>query len=102
MNHLYPLNTMIQMKPVPLKISIAVLACVSLAACSNLSSEVGNQLDALKNKTQSLDSLVNEEVNKVQSLDSLIQVEQSKVNQLDSLINSSVSRLDSVVRTKLK
>jgi hypothetical protein len=89
------------MNPILHKVSIAVALC-SLTACGNLGDDVGNQLDALRSKTLSLDSLVNKEVNKVQALDSLIQMEADRVKQLDSMINTNASRLDSIARAKMK
>ena len=46
------------------------IVVTTLSACSNLSTEVENKLNELQNKTESLDSLINNEVGKVLTLDS--------------------------------
>ena len=77
-------------------IIFTMLAMFLLASCGNLSNEVENKLNELKNKTESLDSLINKEVDKVLTLDSLINEEKEKVKKLDTLINKSSSQLDSI------
>jgi peptidoglycan hydrolase CwlO-like protein len=69
--------------------------------CGNLTSEVENKLNELKNKTNSLDSMINQEVDKVLTLDSIIHNESEKVKQLDSLINKNSSKLDSISNDKV-
>ena len=53
--------------------------------------------EASLKKTETLDSLINQEVDKVLTLDSLIDKEHQKVIKLDSLIQKSSTKLDSVV-----
>lgn len=77
-----------------------VLVIVCLTACTDISNQVDKKLDALDQKTKSLDSLVNKELDKVESLDSLIERETNKVKKLDSLMEKSGSRLDSIVNRK--
>lgn len=77
-------------------IIFTMLAMFLLASCGNLSNEVENKLNELKNKTESLDSLINKEVDKVLTLDSLINKESDKIKKLDTLINKSSSQLDSI------
>ena len=85
-----------------LYILAAVLASAFLASCGNLGNEVENKLNELKNKTESLDSMINKEVDKVLTLDSLINGESEKVKKLDSLINKNSSKLDSISNEKIK
>jgi len=85
-----------------LSILAAVLAATFLASCGNLGNEVENKLNELKNKTESLDSMINKEVDKVLTLDSLINGESEKVKKLDSLINKNSSKLDSISNEKIK
>jgi copper homeostasis protein CutC len=73
-----------------------MLASLLLTSCGSLSNEVENKLNELKNKTESLDSLVNKEIDKVLTLDSLINQESDKVKKLDTLINKTSSQLDSI------
>jgi copper homeostasis protein CutC len=84
------------MKCFPNKLFLTILIPFSLTACDSLSNEVENKLNELKNKTESLDSLINKEVDKVLTLDSLINKESVKVKILDTLINKSSSQLDSI------
>lgn len=82
---------------------LPILVAVSFTACSNdLTNEVKNKLDELKNKTESLDSLINKEVDKVLTLDSLINFESGKVKKLDSLIDKTSSKFDSIANEKFK
>lgn len=74
------------------------LAMLALSSCINISDEVGNQINDLKSRTQSLDSLLNNEVDKMRTLDTLINSEMDKIKKLDSLIDKSASRLDSIAR----
>jgi len=85
-----------------LPILVAVLVTVFLVSCGNLSNEVENKLNELKNKTESLDSIINKEVDKVITLDSLINGESEKVKKLDSLINKNSLKLDSISKEKIK
>jgi len=81
---------------------VLLLVFISLASCGDLKREVENNLNDLKKKAESLDSLVNKEVDKVLALDSLINLESDKVKKLDSLINKSSSRLDSISNEKIE
>ncbi|MBA4300385.1 hypothetical protein SAMN03080617_03671 [Algoriphagus alkaliphilus] len=75
---------------------------VTFISCGDVSRKVDENIDKLINKTQYLDSLLNQEVDKVLTLDSLIDKEHQKVIKLDSLIQKSSSKLDSVVNKVLK
>jgi copper homeostasis protein CutC len=86
------------MKNFQTNIIFKISAMLLLASCGNLSTEVDNKLNELKNKTESLDSLVNNEVDKVLTLDSLINKESEKIKKLDSLIDKSTSKLDSIAK----
>jgi len=66
----------------PNKLFLTIVITFSLTACGDLSNEVENKLNELKNKTESLDSNINKEVD--------------KVKKLDTLINKSSSQLDSI------
>lgn len=79
-------------------IVFTVSAMLLFASCGNLSNEVENKINELKNKTEYLDSLINTEVDKVLSLDTLIDRESEKVKKLDTLINKSSSQLDSIFK----
>ena len=78
--------------------SLAVLTILFLFSCDNISKEAENRLNELKNKTDSLDSLINKEVDKVKTLDTLIEKERNKVKKLDTLINKTSSRLDNILK----
>jgi ABC-type transporter Mla subunit MlaD len=78
-----------------------IIVIVCLTSCEDISNQVDKKLDALDQKTKSLDSLVNKELDKVESLDSLIEKETNKVKKLDSLMEKSGSRLDSIVNRKM-
>lgn len=75
---------------------LPVITVFALTACGDLSREVEEKLNELNTKTESLDSLVNQEFEKVLTLDSLINSESEKVKKLDSLIDKSASRIDSI------
>lgn len=77
------------------KLSIA-LAIFLITGCGNVETELNNKIDALKSKSESLDSLVNKEVDKVVTLDSLINTETQKIKKLDTLINKTSAQLDSM------
>ena len=66
----------------PNKLFLTIVITFSLTACGDLSNEVENKLNELKNKTESLDSNINKEVD--------------KVKKLDTSINKSSSQLDSI------
>lgn len=78
-------------------IFLTTCAALILASCDNLSNEVEKKLNKLQQKTESLDSLVNEEFEKVTTLDSLILKESEKVKKLDTLLHKSTSQLDSII-----
>lgn len=90
------------MKLNPKQLFLTVTAGFSLAACSNLSTEVENKLIELKTKTESLDSLINKEVDKVLILDSIINTESEKVKKIDSLIHEKASQIDSFSNKKIR
>jgi hypothetical protein len=75
---------------------------VTFVACSDVNRKFDDKMEKLMNKTESLDSLLNQEVDKVLTLDSLIEKEHQKVQKLDSLIEKSSSKFDSVARKFLK
>lgn len=80
-------------------LNISLLCLLSLGfliSCNDLAKETEDKLNHLINKTESLDSLVNEEMDKVLALDTLILKENDKVQKLDSLINKSSSKIDSL------
>jgi len=86
-----------------LKISLFVaFLSVTFISCSDVSRKVNDKIEKLIKKTESLDSLLNQELDKVLTLDSLIDKEHQKVIKLDSLIQKSSSKLDSVVSKFLK
>jgi len=86
------------MKNLPQIYLFILSSMLLLTSCGNLSNEVEKKLDELKNKTESLDSLINNEVDKVLSLDSIINTESEKVKKLDTLINKTSSQLDSITQ----
>ena len=86
-----------------LKISIFVaFSLVSFISCGNQSKKEYDKIEKLIKKTETLDSLLNQEVDKVLTLDSLIEKEQQKLIKLDSIILKSSSKLDSVVNKVVK
>ena len=84
------------------RIILSLLMMVLFISCNEVSKKVEDQLNDLTNKAESLDSLVNKEIDKVMALDSIINLEGNKVKVLDSLINKSSSRIDSIVKAKIK
>ena len=66
-------------------------------SCNDVSKKVDDRIEQVLRKTETLVSLLNQEVDKVLTLDSLIDKEHQKVLRLDSLIQKSSSKLDSVV-----
>lgn len=81
---------------------VLILSIFILFSCSDLSQEAEKKLDELKNKSESLDSMINKEVEKVKSLDSTIHAENDKVKKLDSLVRKTSSRLDSISTKKIE
>ena len=84
------------MKLLSLKLFLLSIISVYVSSCVNVSNEVESKLVELKNKTASLDSLINKEVDKVLTLDSIIIKESDKVKKLDTLINKTTSQLESI------
>ncbi|HOK39308.1 MAG: hypothetical protein WHW07_09050 [Bacteroidales bacterium] len=86
-----------------LRITLVVLLTAGfLISCGDVNRRVDEKIDKLLKKTESLDSLLNQEVDKVLTLDSLIDKEHQKVIKLDSLIQKSSTKLDSVVNKVTK
>ena len=81
---------------------LLLLSIVLLSSCSFINDEAERRLNELKDKTESLDSLINKEVDKILALDSLINTETDKVKKLDSIINESTSKLDSISNEKVR
>lgn len=81
---------------------LPLFATFFLSACGDFNNEAEKRINELKNKTESLDSLINKEVDKVLALDSLINFESDKIKKLDSLINKSSSKLDSISKEGVK
>jgi len=86
------------MKSLSITLSLAFAATIGLTGCGNLSNDVEAKLKELKSKTESLDSLVNQEVDKVHSLDSLINSETEKLNKLDSIANAKMDRYEKILQ----
>jgi predicted nucleotide-binding protein (sugar kinase/HSP70/actin superfamily) len=89
------------MKNLSKSVSVLILAVWFLTACGDISEKVEKKLNELEAKTESLDSLINNEVDKVLKLDSLVNLENDKVKKLDSLINKTSSKLDSIAKDKV-
>jgi len=70
------------------KFSVLIIAVFMLTACGELSKNVEKKLDELQEKTESIDSLIREEVDKVLPI--------------DSLIDASSTKLDSIAKEKDK
>jgi hypothetical protein len=81
---------------------LPVLITAFFSSCHLINEEAEKRLNELKDKTESLDSLINKEVDKVLALDSLINTETDKVKKLDSIINESTSKLDSISNEKVR
>jgi hypothetical protein len=86
----------------PIKTILAIVTFFSVSSCDNISKEVENKVNELKNKTESLDSVIKKETDKVLTLDSLINGESEKVKKLDSLINKNSSKIDSISSKNIK
>jgi enoyl-[acyl-carrier-protein] reductase (NADH) len=72
-----------------LRITLVVLLTAGfLISCGDVNRRVDEKIDKLLKKTESLDSLLNQEIDKVLTLDSLIDKEHQKVIKLDSLIHN--------------
>jgi hypothetical protein len=85
-----------------LKIIFPLIIMLLFVSCSGMTKKVEDHLNDLTNKAESLDSLLNKEIDKVMALDSIIILESNKVKALDSLINKSSSRIDSIVKEKVR
>lgn len=85
------------MKKVLKTILFVVFLSATFTSCGDVSRKVDENIEKLIKKTESLDSLLNQEVDKILIIDSLIDKERLKVIKLDSLIQKSSSKLDSVV-----
>lgn len=70
---------------------------ITFLSCNDISKKVDEKMELLLKKTETLDSLINQEVDKVLTLDSLIDKEHEKVIKLDSVIQKSSTKLDSIV-----
>lgn len=81
---------------------LAILALFLLSSCDEISNEADKRLNEIRNKADSLDSLVNKEFDKVLALDSLVNMESERVKKLDSLIDKTSSKLDSIATEKRK
>lgn len=77
------------MKYLPKQLLLITVSAFTLTACGDLSKDVENQLNELQNKTESLDSIINQEVDQVLTIDSLVNNKTDKVKKLDTLINKS-------------
>lgn len=84
------------------KMLLIAISSPFLGACSEMSTKVEQQLNELKTKTESLDSLVNQEIEKVIQLDSVLMEETEKVKKMDSIIQKSASAVDSLAKVKAK
>lgn len=82
-------------------IFLAILTTGIFISCGDLDRKVAEKMDKLMKKTESLDSLINNEVDKVLVLDSLINTGSEKAKKLDSIIDKSASKLDSLVNKKI-
>ena len=81
---------------------LPVLITAFFSSCHLINEEAEKRLNELKDKTESLDSLINKEIDKVMVLDSLINSETDKVKKLDSFIQQFPSKLDSISNEKVK
>jgi hypothetical protein len=77
------------MKYLPKQLLLTIVSAFALTACGELSKEVENLQNELQNKSESLDSMLNDEVDQVLTIDSLVNNETDKVKKLDTLINKS-------------
>lgn len=76
---------------------VLVLINIICISCGDMRRRADEKIDRLMKKTESLDSLISEELDKVLVLDSIINKGSEKARELDSLVDKSASRLDSMV-----
>lgn len=83
--------------------SLLFIATIALFASCNddLSKKLEHKLLELDSKTESLDSIVNNEMNRIKKLDILINFENDKIKKLDSIITESGSKIDSMAGGKI-
>lgn len=79
------------------KILVVALAAGFFASCGDVSRKVNEKIEELTQKSESLDSLVNNEINEILPIDSLMKTEQEKFTQIDSLVQKPIKKLDSIV-----
>jgi hypothetical protein len=77
-------------------IYVFLISLIFFVSCAEFSEEAERRLEDLREKTNSLDSLITREVDKVMTLDSIIEVEGKKVQRLDSIINETTTKFDSI------
>lgn len=81
------------------KNTLLVLGVMLLAtACGETTREAERNLDLLRSRARSLDSLINVESQRVKMLDSTIADEFTRAGKLDSVITHESKRIDSLIR----
>lgn len=82
---------------------IQFIAIVLLTSCDELSKSAEGRInEIINNKTEQLDSMVNNEINKVVNIDSVVNLEDDTIKKYDSLVNDASSRFDSVTNKRIE
>ena len=71
-------------------------------SCTEVSKQVEEKLDKLKNTAVQIDSIVDSGVRKIKQLDTLVNSETDKKQLIDSLVNKGSLKIDSIANNKIE
>ena len=90
------------MKSIFRKSFFILLPLIFLVSCSETRKKATEHLDDLNQKTEELNSAVDEGFKKLESLDSVVQEGTRQIRKVDSLVTKSTSKVDSIAKEKAK
>ena len=84
-----------------LNILVFVAACF-LVSCEESRQRATEKLNELNEKTEELNTVLDDGLQKIESLDSVVRSGAEQIKEYDSLVTRSTSKLDSIAKEKAK
>ena len=90
------------MKAILRKTALLLFTAGLLASCEESRQKATEQLNELNQKTEELNTVLDDGLQKIGSLDSVVRSGAEQIKEYDSLVTRSTSRLDSIAKEKAK
>lgn len=90
------------MKVILAKTALLLFTAGFLVSCEESRQKATEKLNELNQKTEELNTVLDDGLQKIESLDSVVRSGADQIKEYDSLVTRSTSRLDSIAKEKAK